>query len=97
MKYLLALILLSGCTVNHYHYMANYVCDSKEELKIKLDSINSKMELKENKDVCKLCGGSLIDENTTDVLTSNPPKKRVKCSKCDFVDYKVMQIIREQY
>lgn len=36
---------------------------------------------------CPQCGKELWDTDPTEVLASNPPKKRVHCPSCGFVSF----------
>jgi len=38
---------------------------------------------------CPKCGAELYDSNPMEILTSMPPKKKVRCSKCGYVGYRV--------
>lgn len=51
--------------------------------------INDNSSRPTNGIACPKCGEELLDSNPMMTLTSNPPQKNVKCSKCDYVGYRV--------
>lgn len=38
---------------------------------------------------CPKCNEELVDSDPMVTLTSYPPKKNIKCVKCDFVGYRI--------
>lgn len=38
---------------------------------------------------CPNCGEELMDSIPMIILTSNPPQKKVCCSSCDYVGYRI--------
>lgn len=38
---------------------------------------------------CPNCSEELMDSNPMVTLTSNPPQKKVCCSSCDYVGYRI--------
>lgn len=38
---------------------------------------------------CPDCGAELLDTAPMVTLTSNPPQKQTKCSKCSYVGYRI--------
>ena len=43
---------------------------------------------KPNGIACPKCGEELMDTNPMITLTSHPPQKSTKCSKCDYYGYR---------
>lgn len=39
---------------------------------------------------CPDCDEELYDSSPMTILTSNPPKKNVNCSKCGYVGYRIV-------
>lgn len=42
-----------------------------------------------NNIACPKCGAECFDSNPHATLTSNPPKKNIACSKCDFKGFRI--------
>ena len=41
-----------------------------------------------NGNACPKCGEELMDTNPMITLSSHPPQKSIKCSKCDYSGYR---------
>jgi len=91
------------CSCSHEwtpKHLLDYKCDNEEVNNMKtLEDFNKERmcahtttwtnEPVKNGIACPECNSELMDSDPCVTLCSNPPKKRVKCSECDFVGFRV--------
>jgi len=69
--------------------MAKKLITLEEHDSIKAVNIYNHNSPRLNGIACPKCGEELYDSNPMVTLASYPPKKNIKCSKCDYVGYRL--------